>query len=174
MRKLLFLLFSVLTGCSWLGSYSALHTHSTYPIQNVAVIITQDVLYSNAESEYENLLLSKTLAEEFSRKKLFRFKILKRLYPKNSVALMESLHTELHSHYDGYLVCTPERKKNGNYKVELKLYQTRQSALLITARHSTSMGNSYWFYQPYNAMLVDATRSAVSAFETKWKKISPR
>lgn len=176
MRAILFFgLFVSLGSCAMLGSRSTVHQVPVYPITHVAVIVAQATWPLGNDDEEEYLLFTKTLAEELSKRKIFRYTILDK---KISNYLFDDLERslmslELSEKYDAYLLCVPVIKGR-NYKVELKLIQTNPSALLIHTQHKTSFGNSYWYYQPTGGMLMDATRGAIGAFAIKLEKLEKK
>lgn len=166
------LIFFLFNRCSWVGSRGILIAHPTKPIHRVALIIVQDIAFNDEEAEMERLVFSKTLGEELSRRRLFPFTILSRRYSTESMNFLEEslLGTELMNTYDAYMLCTP-KGRGMDYRVSFKLYESNPTQLLISARHNTTIGNSYWWYQSRVGILQDATREAVATLEQKWRKL---
>jgi hypothetical protein len=170
--RLSFIIIAVIaSSCAMLGSTSRLHERPEKPLQRVAVFIAPQEVSSEEHSD-ENLLFTKTLIEELVRLKGFKFKVMKRTTSRETFDKNEQHLTgqNLAGEYDAFLVATP-LSRGADYKVELKLFETKPSRLIITARHGTHMGNSYWFQPHPAAVLVDATRGAVLALEKRWVKI---
>ncbi len=172
MRPILILCVLLLfQSCSWLGSKGVILQRPLQKPYKVAVIIVQDEVFESSESISESDFFTKILAEELSKKNIFRYTILNRKYSLQSFDHFQAslLGIELMDQYDAYLVCIPKRK-GLNYRIELRLYQSNPTAQLISVRHNSSLGNSYWFYQPPEGTLMDATRGAVDLLDSKIKK----
>jgi hypothetical protein len=158
----------LLASCAWLGSTSTLHQMPGKKMARVAVLIAQDEVFLGANSDSEHFLLTKVIAEELARRRLFSFKILDRRYTRATLNDLEAslLGLELSDRYDGYMVFFPDQTG-----MQVKLYEAKPNRQIITANHDTLFGNSYWFPQYSSSIMVDATRGALNAFERKWKNL---
>ncbi len=163
----------IFQSCAWLGSKAVIRNQPTQKIKNVAVIIAQDAVFETSRTDGEYFYVTKILAEELAKKKIFKFTILDKKISAGSLDQLGIglLGTELMSQYDAYLICIP-KARGRNYKVELMLSQTNPVKELIYATHNTGMGNSYTFYQNSTILLNDATRGALDIMEKRWKKMN--
>jgi hypothetical protein len=154
-----------------LGTSSKIHRAPTRPLRNVAVLIASDNVFADGAIDGQIFLLTKSIAEELSDRKLFKYKILDKKYSSQALTDLETslLGAELREQYDAMLICFPRTEFNAN-KVVMRLYQTAPAFEIVRVSHSTHMGNSYWFPQTSNAMLIDATQGAMDRLEKTLKK----
>ena len=160
-----------LCSCSILGTSSKVHREPTRPLRNVAVLIATDNMFADVATDGQIFLFTKSIAEELSDRKLFRYKILDKKYSIQALNDLETslLGVELREQYDAMLICSPRSEFNAN-RVVMRLYQTTPAFEIVRVSHSARMGNSYWFPQTSGAMLIDATHGAMDRLEKTLKK----
>jgi hypothetical protein len=162
----------ILTSCAWIGTRSSVYDAPPTKIKRVAVLLTDSEIIAGSEINGENFLFTKTIAEELKRQHLFYFIILDKKFSGKTLSEQESstLARGLAGTYDGLLISRCYARRI-DYKVELKLYSTVTGKPVISAKHNTTLGNSYWFPQPPHIVLQDATHGAVQALAHRWTKI---
>jgi hypothetical protein len=171
MKLILLLSAIILSSCSMLGTSSKIHREPTRPLRNVAVLIASDHVFADGAIDGQVFLFTKSVAEELSDRKLFKYKILDKKYSMQALTDLETslLGVELREQYDAMLICSPKTEFNAN-KVVMRLYQTAPAFEIVRVSHSTRLGNSYWFPGGGEGMLIDATHGAMDRLEKTLKE----
>jgi hypothetical protein len=171
MKLTLFLSAFILCSCSMLGTWSKIHHAPTRPLRNVAVLIASDNVFADGAIDGHIFLFTKSVAEELSDRKLFKYKILDKKYSIQALNDLETslLGVELREQYDAILICSPRAQFNSN-RVVMRLYQTEPAFEIVHVSHSTHLGNSYWFAQTGEGMLIDATHGAMDRLQQTLEK----